>query len=176
MGAVALIDFRSFVKDVPDFPKAGIIFKDITPLLADHKAFQAAISAMAAPFKGRGIELVAGIESRGFLFAASIAGRLSAGVIPIRKKGKLPRKTLCAAYGLEYGIDTLEIHEDAAAKSAVVLVVDDVLATGGTAKASCELIEKVGAKVAGVSFLIELGFLKGREKLAGRDVRAVLSY
>jgi len=176
MSDAAEIDLRPFIKDVPDFPKKGIIFKDISPLLADPKAFKAAIDAMAAPFKGRGIKLVAGVESRGFLFAASIASSLGSGVILIRKKGKLPRKTLSVSYDLEYGVDTLEIHADAAAPRDSVLLVDDVLATGGTAKASCELIEKLGAELAGVSFLIELGFLKGRKKLSGRDVRAILNY
>jgi len=176
MSAAASIDFRPFVKDVPDFPKKGVVFKDITPLLSDPKAFRAAIEAMAAPFKSRGITLVAGVESRGFLFASSIAGALDAGVLLIRKKGKLPRKTLSVSYDLEYGVDTLELHADAAGRGDNVLLADDVLATGGTAKASCELIEKLGAKVAGAAFLIELGFLKGRQKLSGREVRAVLRY
>jgi adenine phosphoribosyltransferase len=176
MSAAVSIDFYSFIQDVPDFPKKGIVFKDVTPLLANPKALRAAIEAMAAPFKNRGVKLVAGVESRGFLFASSIAGALDAGVVLIRKKGKLPRKTLSVTYDLEYGVDTLELHADAAGKGDSVLLVDDVLATGGTAKAACELIEKLGADVVGAAFLIELGFLKGREKLAGRDVRAVLRY
>ncbi|MFA5139753.1 MAG: adenine phosphoribosyltransferase [Elusimicrobiota bacterium] len=169
-------DFKSLIRDVQDFPKKGILFKDITPLLADAKAFDAAVSAMAEPFKGRGIRRVAGIESRGFLLASIVANKLGAGVIPIRKKGKLPFKKISVSYDLEYGEDCVEVHEDAAPKGSKVLLVDDVLATGGTAKASCELLEKLGAKVDGVSFLIELSFLKGREKLPGRDVFALMSY
>jgi adenine phosphoribosyltransferase len=176
MDTATPVDFRSFIKDVPDFPKKGIVFKDITPLLADPKAFGAAIDAMAEPYLGQGIRLVAGIESRGFLFASAIARRLEAGVVPIRKKGKLPRKTLSATYELEYGTDTLEIHADAAPSGSAVLLVDDVLATGGTAKGACELLEKLGAKVAGASFLIELGFLNGRKKLPGRDIRTLIAY
>jgi adenine phosphoribosyltransferase len=169
-------DFKALIRDVPDFPKKGIVFKDITPLLADAKAFDAAVSAMAAPFKGRGIRSVAGIESRGFLLASIVANKLGAGVIPIRKKGKLPYRKISVSYSLEYGTDSVEIHEDAAPKGSKVLLVDDVLATGGTARASCELLEKLGAKVDGVSFLIELSFLNGREKLPGRDVFALMSY
>ena len=170
------MDFKKHIHDVPDFPKKGIVFKDITPLLADPRAFGAAIDAMAEPYRGKGIRLVAGIESRGFLFASAIARRLDAGIVLIRKKGKLPRKTLSVTYELEYGTDTLEVHEGAAAPGTPLLLVDDVLATGGTAKGACELIEKLGAKVAGVSFLIELGFLGGRKKLSGRDVRALIAY
>lgn len=170
------VDLRAFVTDVPDFPKKGIVFKDITPLLADPKAFGAAIDAMAEPYQGKGVRLVAGIESRGFLFASAIARRLDAGVVPIRKKGKLPRKVLSVTYDLEYGTDTLEVHEGAAPSGSPVLLVDDVLATGGTAKGACELLEKLGAKVAGLSFLIELGFLGGRKKLPGRDVKALIAY
>ncbi|MFA6091680.1 MAG: adenine phosphoribosyltransferase [Elusimicrobiota bacterium] len=172
----ASADLRKHVRDVPDFPKKGIVFKDISPLLADPRAFAAAIDALAAPFKDRGVRYVAGIESRGFLFAAALAARLDAGILLIRKKGKLPCKTVSATYALEYGTDTIEIHADAAPKGSSVLVVDDVLATGGTAKAACELIEKMGAKVAGAAFLIELEFLKGREKLSGLSAHSVLRY
>lgn len=172
----AYADLRSFVHDVPDFPKKGVGFKDITPLLADAKAFASAIDKMAAPFVGQGITLVAGIESRGFLLATPIAYYLKAGVVPIRKKGKLPRKVFSASYDLEYGQDTIEAHADAFPKGAKVLLVDDVLATGGTARAACELIEKAGGKVQGVSFLIELAFLSGRGKLPGRPIQSLLSY
>jgi adenine phosphoribosyltransferase len=166
------IDLRAFIRDVPDFPKKGILFKDISPLLADHHAFRAAVEAMAEPFLDRGVEAVAGIESRGFVFAAAIGLRLGAGVVLVRKKGKLPCKTLSVTYGLEYGSDTLEIHQDALRPGERVLLVDDVLATGGTARASCDLLEKLGASVEGACFLIELGFLNGREKLSGRKVCA----
>jgi len=169
-------DLRALVKDVPDFPKKGIVFKDITPLLSDAAAFASAMDEMAAPFQGRNIALVAGIESRGFLLAGPIALRLNAGVTLIRKKGKLPRKTLGVTYSLEYGEDSLEAHADAVPKGAGVLVVDDVLATGGTAAAACQLVEKLGGRVEGLSFLMELGFLRGREKLSGRVIRALLAY
>lgn len=172
----ASLDPAAFIKDVPDFPKKGIVFKDITPLLADPAAFAAALERMAEPFKDAGIRYVAGIESRGFLLAAPLALRLGAGLVPIRKKGKLPRQTVSASYDLEYGQDSIEAHADAFPAGSKVLLVDDVLATGGTAKAACELIEAVGGQVAGAAFLIELGFLNGREKLAGRDVRALVKY
>ena len=174
--AATSIDPAAFIKDVPDFPKKGIVFKDITPLLGDPAAFAASLERMAEPFKDAGIRFVAGIESRGFLLAAPLAVRLGAGLVPIRKKGKLPRQTVSASYDLEYGQDSIEAHADAFPAGAKVLLVDDVLATGGTAKAACELIEAVGGKVAGAAFLIELGFLNGREKLAGRDVRALVKY
>ena len=170
------LDIIAFIKDVPDFPKKGIIFKDITPLLADARALAAAVELMAEPYLKSGVQFVAGIESRGFLLAAPIAYRLKAGLVPIRKKGKLPRATKSATYDLEYGQDSIEAHEDAFPKGAKVLLVDDVLATGGTAKAACELIEQIGGTVAGVSFLIELKFLNGRSKLAGRDARALIQY
>lgn len=169
-------DFKKWVHDVPDFPKKGIVFKDITPLLSDAKAFAGAIDKMAEPFVGKGITLVAGIESRGFLLATPIAYYLKAGVVPIRKKGKLPRQVLSASYDLEYGQDTIEAHADAFPKGAKVLLVDDVLATGGTAKAACELIDKAGGKVQGLSFLIELTFLGGRSKLPGRSIQSLLPY
>ena len=169
-------DIRAFIRDVPDFPKKGVIFKDITPLLADPAAFASTIDRMAEPFLGKGIAIVAGIESRGFLLATPIAYRLGAGVVPIRKKGKLPRRTLSATYDLEYGQDTIEAHADAFAPGTRVLLVDDVLATGGTARAACELLEKLGGRLEGVTFLIELGFLGGRGKLAERKVISLVSY
>lgn len=170
------VDIRSFIKDVPDFPKKGIIFKDITPLLGDKAAFKAIIDQLCAPYMDKGIEKVAGIESRGFLIASAMALRLDAGLIPIRKKGKLPRQTVSATYALEYGTDSIEAHADAACPGAKVLLVDDVLATGGTAAAACELIEKIGAKISGMSFLIELDFLKGREKISRHDIRSLIHY
>lgn len=171
-----MTDFRKWVHDVPDFPKKGIVFKDITPLLSDAKAFAAAVDTMAEPFVGKGITLVAGIESRGFLLATPIAYYLKAGVVPIRKKGKLPRQVVSASYDLEYGQDSIEAHADAFPKGAKVLLVDDVLATGGTARAACELIEKVGGRVQGMSFLIELGFLGGRSRLPSRPVKSLITY
>ncbi len=170
------MDFKKFIQDVPDFPKKGIMFKDITPLLADAKVFAAAIDRLAEPFVGKGVQIVAGIESRGFLLATPIAYRLGAGVVPIRKKGKLPRAVKSASYQLEYGIDSIEAHADAFAKGTKVLLVDDVLATGGTAAAAVELIEAIGGTLAGAAFLIELSFLKGKAKLPGRDVHSLVTY
>ncbi len=167
---------KAIIRDVPDFPKSGIIFKDITPLLADNAIFTEAIKHMAAEYKGRGITKVLGIEARGFILAAPIAMELGAGLVPVRKKGKLPYKTVSATYALEYGEDTLQMHEDAVKKGEKVLIVDDVLATGGTAKAVCSLVEKLGGKVDGIAMLIELGFLNGREKLAGHKVSALIKY
>ncbi|MEK7859280.1 MAG: adenine phosphoribosyltransferase [Elusimicrobiota bacterium] len=169
-------DPLSLIMDVPDFPKKGIVFKDITPLLSDAAAFAAVIDRLSEPYMGKGIEIVAGIESRGFLLATPMAYRLGAGVVPIRKKGKLPRKTHAASYALEYGQDTIEAHQDAFAPGAKVLLVDDVLATGGTAAAGVALLEKLGGSVQGVAFLIELGFLNGRSKLPGQKVHSLVTY
>ncbi|OGS40816.1 MAG: adenine phosphoribosyltransferase [Elusimicrobia bacterium RIFOXYD12_FULL_66_9] len=170
------MDFKKHIHDVPDFPKKGIVFKDITPLLSDAKAFAAAIDRMAEPFVGMGVQIVAGIESRGFLLATPIAYRLGAGVVPIRKKGKLPRAVKSASYALEYGTDSIEAHADAFPKNVKVLLVDDVLATGGTAAAAVQLIEDIGGHLVGSSFLIELGFLDGRVKLPGRKIHSLVSY
>ncbi len=169
-------DLRRAIRDVPDFPKPGIIFKDITPLLADGALFPHACEQMAAPFKSAGVTLIAAIESRGFLLGGPVAQTLGAGIIPIRKVGKLPYTTRRVTYQLEYGTDALEVHIDACAKGANVLIVDDVLATGGTAAAACELIESVGGRVVGCSFLIALSFLKGASRLAGRRFESVLTY
>jgi len=169
-------DLRRFIRDVPDFPKPGIIFKDITPLLANGTLFPQACEQMAAPFKSAGVTLIAAIESRGFLLGGPVAQALGAGVIPIRKVGKLPYTTRRVTYQLEYGSDALEVHIDACAKGATVLIVDDVLATGGTAAAACELIESVGGRVVGCSFLIALSFLNGASRLAGRRFESVLTY
>ncbi len=171
-----MIDLKSRILDVPDFPKKGIVFKDITPLLADAKVFAETIDRLAEPFIGRGVQIVAGIESRGFLLATPIAYRLGAGVTPIRKKGKLPRAVKSASYALEYGTDSIEAHADAFAKGTKVLLVDDVLATGGTAAAAVKLIEDVGGEFVGAAFLIELGFLDGRKKLPGRRVESLVAY
>ncbi len=168
--------FKKVIRDVPDFPKKGIIFKDITPLLADHKMFSGVIHAISENYNGKKISKVLGIESRGFLLAAPIALRLGAGLVPVRKKGKLPYKTLTASYTLEYGADSLEIHEDAIVKGENVLIIDDVLATGGTCSAVCELVKKANGNVAGIGMLIELSFLNGREKLKNYDLFSLITY
>src|SRR5258707_11546758 len=164
------------IRHVPDFPKAGILFYDITTLLQDPQGFKAAVDSMAGPFQGKGIELVVGIESRGFIFGSAVADRLGAGFSPVRKPGKLPSTTVRATYDLEYGTDTLEIHEDAVRTGQRVLIVDDLLATGGTARATMDLVKRLGGTVIGLTFLIELIALKGRAKLAGEQVSAVLQY
>lgn len=169
-----MIEFSRFVRDVPDFPKPGILFRDITPLLASPEAFQAAVVAMADPFRGTRLDRVVGIEARGFMFGAAIARELRLGFVPVRKPGKLPGRTEKMAYGLEYGSDALEMHADAFAAGETALVVDDVLATGGTAAATVALVERLGARVAGLSFFIELGALGGRSRLSGRPAHAVL--
>jgi adenine phosphoribosyltransferase len=164
------------IRHVPDFPKPGILFYDVTTLLKDREGFQLAVEAMADPHRDSGVDLVVGIESRGFIFGSAIADRLKAGFAPVRKLGKLPARTRRATYALEYGSDSLEIHEDAAGNGQRVLVVDDLLATGGTAAATVGLVRGLGATVVGVQFLIELLALKGREKLASEKVGAVLAY
>ncbi len=168
------VDLVSFIRDVPDFPTPGILFRDITPLLADPGAFGEAVGAMAAPFRDSRVAKVLGIEARGFLFGAALARELGAGLVPARKSGKLPRKSLRVTYGLEYGRDSLEAHLDAFSPGERVLVADDVLATGGTARAAAELAEKLGAEVVGLTFLIELARLDGRKQLRGRRAHSVL--
>ncbi|MEE8557193.1 MAG: adenine phosphoribosyltransferase [Myxococcota bacterium] len=165
----------SKVRDVPDFPKPGIVFKDITPLLQDPKALRVACEALGRPFRNDGVTLVVGIESRGFLFGPSVATALDAGFAPARKGGKLPWKTVTETYDLEYGTDRVEMHEDAVRAGDQVLIVDDLIATGGTAAATVNLVKRMGGKVLGVSFLLELSFLEGRKRLAGLDVHSVLS-
>ncbi len=178
MPASILAKIRTAIRDIPDFPKPGIVFKDITPLLQNGDLFKSTIERLAGPFQRKNITHVASIESRGFIFGAPVAYQYfgGAGYIPIRKKGKLPSKTLSLTYDLEYGTDTLEMHIDAIDPSARVLIIYDVLATGGTARATCQLVEKLKAKVAGLSFVIELEFLKGREKLRGYEVASLLRY
>jgi adenine phosphoribosyltransferase len=167
-------DFRAFIRDVPDFPTKGVLFRDVTPLLASPDAFAAAAKAMAEPFRDARPEKILGIEARGFLFGTALARELHVGIVPVRKPGKLPRAIESVAYGLEYGQDRLEIHADAFHRGERVLVVDDVLATGGTAKAAVDLAEKLGAEVVGVSVFIELGALGGRARLGARPAHAVL--
>jgi adenine phosphoribosyltransferase len=169
-------DLKSKIRHVPDFPKAGILFYDVTTLMQDAAGFRAAIDSLATPFHGQGIELVVGIESRGFIFGAVVADRIGSGFAPVRKPGKLPSRTMTATYDLEYGTDSLEIHDDAVRKGQKVLIVDDLLATGGTARATSELVTRLGGEVYALAFLIELVGLNGRNKLAGRNIHTVLKY
>jgi len=169
-------DLARYVRDVPDFPKAGIVFKDITPLLADPRAFRVAIDRLAEPFVGGRIDKVVGIESRGFFLGGPVALELGAGLVIVRKQGKLPRETRAVTYDLEYGQDTVEIHRDAVAPGERVLVIDDLMATGGTCAATVQLCRDAGAEVAACAFLIELDFLAGREKLGVDRLHAVLHY
>jgi adenine phosphoribosyltransferase len=164
------------IRDVPDFPIAGVVFKDITPLLRDPQTFRLALEELAAPYRATPVDLIVGMESRGFVFGAPIAYMLNVGFVPIRKLGKLPWETNRAEYALEYGVNTLEIHRDAIQPGQRVLIVDDLLATGGTVKASIDLVEGLGGVVAGVAFLVELSFLAGREKLGGRDVYSIIQF
>jgi adenine phosphoribosyltransferase len=167
---------KSKIRHVPDFPKAGILFYDITTLLQDRSGFRAAIDSLALPFANQGIDIVVGIESRGFIFGAAVADRINAGFTPVRKPGKLPSTTVRASYALEYGTDALEMHDDAIRRGQRVLIVDDLLATGGTARATTDLVKKLGGDVQGLAFLIELVGLSGRAKLAGENIHAVLQY
>ncbi len=172
-----MMQLESLIRDVPDFPKPGIIFKDITPLLSDPSGLAMAVELMASPFRGKGIEAVCGAESRGFIFGTAIAQALSAGFVPIRKPNKLPSTTRSITYDLEYGTDTLEVHEDAVRPGQKVLMVDDLLATGGTMKACCDLIDQLGGQIVGVTVLIELGFLEGRKRVVPYDnVHAVMKW
>jgi adenine phosphoribosyltransferase len=167
---------KAAIRDVPDFPKEGIVFKDITTLLKDPALFRRTVDLLAVLCGDRPVDKVVAIESRGFILGGVLASRLGAGFVPVRKPGKLPAKTLRASYALEYGTDTLEIHEDALATDERVLIVDDVIATGGTAHAVGELVDRLGAKVVAYAFLVELSFLNGREKLAGREVLSLIRY
>jgi adenine phosphoribosyltransferase len=167
---------KAKIRHVPDFPKPGILFYDITTLLRDRDGFGEVIAALASPFAGSAVDLVVGIESRGFILGGAVADRLGAGFIPVRKPGKLPAKSLRESYALEYGTDALEIHEDAVRAGDRVLIVDDVIATGGTAKATAALVRRMGGSVEALAFLIELEFLKGRDQLPGENVFTVLKY
>jgi adenine phosphoribosyltransferase len=170
------MDLKSTIRSVPDFPKKGILFYDITTMLKDPAALKESINQLISHYRNAGIEVVAGIESRGFIFGAPLAYQLGVGYVPVRKPGKLPAKTIAESYSLEYGTNTVEVHVDAIAPGQKVLVIDDLLATGGTAKATCSLVEKLGGQVAGVAFVIELNFLHGREKLKGYNVFSLLQY
>lgn len=164
----------SHLHDVPDFPKPGVVFKDFTPLLADPSALKAVVDDVVTRYAGR-VDFIAGIEARGFMIGTACAVALGVGFIPIRKKGKLPAATFTASYDLEYGSATIEVHQDACTAGARVLVMDDVLATGGTAAAACELVERGGAQVVAVDVIVEIGFLRGRDRLAGYDVESLLT-
>jgi adenine phosphoribosyltransferase len=167
---------RSLIRDVPDFPQAGIVFKDITPLLADEAGFSTAIDMIVVHYGRGNVDKVVGIEARGFILASPVAYHFGAGFVPVRKAGKLPYETESEDYTLEYGTETLEIHSDALVPGERVLIVDDVLATGGTARATARLVERLGAKVLGIACLIELGFLDGRKQLEGYDFFSLLTY
>jgi adenine phosphoribosyltransferase len=169
-------DLRAYVHDIPDFPQPGIVFKDLTPLFLEPRALAHAVDLVAEYGSAREIDLVVAAEARGFILGAAVAARVGAGFIPARKPGKLPRETSSAEYALEYGVDALEVHHDALAGGARVLVHDDLLATGGTAGALCELVRRAGAEIAGCAFLVELAFLGGRERLDGAEVHSLISY
>jgi adenine phosphoribosyltransferase len=167
---------KARIRNVPDFPKPGILFYDITTLLRDGEGFRLAVDALASPFVDAGIDVVVGVESRGFILGAAVADRLGAGFVPVRKVGKLPSKTVRITYDLEYGSDSLEVHDDAVIPGQRVLVVDDLLATGGTARATVQLVKQLGGIVHAVAFLVELSFLDGRRKLGDESVYTVLDY
>lgn len=169
-------NLRNLIRSIPDFPKPGIMFRDIMPLLGDRQGLAMAIHLMSDPFRKSGIECVVGAESRGFIFGTAIARELNAGFVPVRKPGKLPAATVSKEYGLEYGSDTLEIHTDAIKPGQKVLVVDDLLATGGTMKACCEMVEELGGEIHGISLLIELCFLNGREKFSQYPIHSIIEY
>lgn len=170
------IQLEDWIRDIPDFPQRGILFKDITPLLQDAAAFHASLDRLAAHYAGSGIEMVVGVESRGFIFGAALAYLLNCGFVPVRKFGKLPHQTVSVEYSLEYGTNVVEMHTNAIRPGQRVLIVDDLLATGGTTSAAMELVEKLGGHIAGIAFLVELTFLKGREQLGGHDVFALIKY
>lgn len=170
------MDLTTYIRDIPDFPKPGIIFKDITPLLAAPDAFRHSVELMCEYYQNKAIDGIAAAEARGFLFAAPMSYLLKKPLIPLRKPGKLPYRTYSLKYELEYGSAELHMHEDVVAPQANILLVDDLLATGGTMEAGCQLIEKAGGKVAGCAFLVELSFLKGRDRLVGQDIFSLLQY
>jgi len=167
---------KNKIRDIPDFPKPGILFKDITPLLQDKKAFAAVIDAFAERYAGKKIDDIIGIESRGFIFGSALAYKMGVAFVPVRKKGKLPFETVETSYALEYGNATVEIHTDGVKQGSRVIVIDDLLATGGTANATCTLVEKVGGTVVECAFVVELSFLNGRDKLPGREIFSLVQY
>ena len=169
-------ELRARIREIPDFPKPGILFYDITTLLKDARAYRAAIDAMLAPYAGIAIDVVVGMESRGFIFSAPMAYQLGAGLVPVRKLGKLPAETISVEYALEYGSNTLAVHRDAIQPGQKVLIVDDLLATGGTVNGTVELVQRLKGEIVGLAFLVELGFLKGRDRLTGQTVTSVITY
>ena len=169
-------NLKPLIREIPDFPKPGILFYDITTLLKDAAGFRSTIDALSHHYKGIGVDIVLGIEARGFIFAPALAYALGAGFVPVRKPNKLPAERASISYELEYGHDTLEVHKDAIQRGTRVLIIDDLLATGGTARATAQLVEMMGGKVAGIGIVIELTFLKGRDKLPGYDVFSLLKY
>jgi len=171
-----MINLKNFVREIPDWPKKGVNFKDITPLLQNKKAFKAAIDGLAKPYKNKKIDVVVGIDARGFILAAAVAYKLGAGLAIIRKKGKLPWKTITRDYTLEYATNTIEMHQDAILPGQKVLLVDDVLATGGTMAATVDIVKELKGKIVGISFLSILGFLKGEEKLKGYKIHTLIRY
>jgi adenine phosphoribosyltransferase len=176
MGGFVAVLFEKYIRDVPDFPKPGILFKDITPLLQNAGIFASTIQEMAIPYRNFKVDAIVGIESRGFIFGSALARELQVGFVPIRKPGKLPFHTIYSEYDLEYGTDKIEIHTDAIKPGQRVVVVDDLLATGGTMAAACDLVNRLHGQIVGISFLIELKFLEGRKKINGYDVHALIQY
>ncbi len=170
------MDLQPYIRNIPDFPQPGVVFKDITPLLQNPQAFRYVIDQMAGHFSNRRVDAILSIEARGFLLGSALAYKMGASLVPIRKKGKLPFRTNGVSYALEYGTDTIEVHEDAVKPGASVVIVDDVLATGGTMAAACRLAEQSGAHIAGLALLMELGFLNGRNALPGQDIFSLLKY
>jgi adenine phosphoribosyltransferase len=173
---VKMENLKAVIREIPDWPKKGILFYDITTLLKDGPSFQQAVQALTVPHQDKGVDVVVGIEARGFIFAASVAYALKAGFVPVRKPKKLPAATYQAQYSLEYGVDSLEIHQDAIKPGQRVLIVDDLIATGGTAKAAAELVEKMGGILVGYAFLVELEFLHGRDQLTKYNITSILKY
>jgi adenine phosphoribosyltransferase len=169
------LDLRQYIRDVPDFPEPGIVFKDLTPLLLEPSALDYAVARLADYARPLGVELIVAAEARGFILGGALAHELGVGFVPARKAGKLPHETVSIQYGLEYGLDELHVHADALSGGTGILVHDDLLATGGTAKATVDLVERLGGRVLGCAFVVELAFLKGREQLAGYDVRALVT-
>ena len=170
------LNLTDYIRDVPDFPKEGILFRDITPLLADKDALAQTVETLAKPYRDAGIDYIAAVEARGFIFGSAVARELNAGFIPLRKKGKLPYNTESVTYDLEYGTDEIEVHRDAIKPGDKVLMLDDLLATGGTMSAACKLMEKLGAEIAGLTFVIELTALGGRAKLPGYEIEVMIAY
>jgi adenine phosphoribosyltransferase len=174
--SITEVNLRDYIRDIPDFPKAGIVFKDITPLLMDPPAFDHVVELLAAHARPLEVDLIVAAEARGFIFGGALARELGVGFVPARKPGKLPHETVSVEYGLEYGVDQLQLHADALVGGTRVLIHDDLLATGGTAKAKVDLVEKLGGRVVGCAFVVELAFLPGRETLTGYDVHSLVRY